>query len=214
MTHTPSADDARARFAAASEVHLHGALTDGVTLEPTDAATWERHSQALWKDATDRTPPLDLRLLADDDEQVRGADLMAAFTPPLQHRVLLRAGDEVIGAYWGMQETMQRYYMVNSVVRRDWQGRGVYRALLGRVVAAATDAGFREIYSRHRADNNAILVPKLKFGFAIAAFEVTPRYGLLVHLRYYPSPRMRAAFQYRIDGAGVDVLRAAGVPLP
>ena len=213
MSHTPSADAARARFATATATHLTGALTAEVQLESVETGQWEQHNQALWAGADDRVPAFDLRRLADDDANARGADLEALLPPPLSHRILLRAGAEVIGAYWGMQESWQRYYMVYSVVRRDWQGRGVYRALLPRVIAAATDAGFREIYSRHRADNNAVLVPKLKAGFAIAGFEVAPRFGLLVHLRYYPGAGMRALFQHRIDGAHADELRGRGLPI-
>ena len=211
MAHTPSADAGRARFVAATDAHLTGALCDGVTLEAVDLATWEQHNQALWDGASDRAPALDVRTAMTDDERAHAADLEAALTPTLSHRILLRAGDEIIGAYWGQQETSFRYYMVYSVVHRAWQGRGLYKALLARVIAAATASGFREIYSRHRADNNAILVPKLKLGFAISSFEITPRFGLLVHLRYYPSEGLRALFQHRVDGANAALLRERGV---
>lgn len=211
MAHTPSADAGRARFAAATDAHLTGALCDGVTLEAVDAATWEQHNQRLWDGASDRVPALDVRTAMTDDERAYAADLEAALVPTLSHRILLRAGDEIIGAYWGQQETSFRYYMIYSVVHRAWQGRGVYKALLARVVAAATASGFREIYSRHRADNNAILVPKLRAGFAISSFELTPRFGLLVHLRYYPSEGLRALFQHRVDGSNAGLLRERGV---
>lgn len=213
MDHVPSADDGRARFASATATHLTGALTPEVDLEPVDVATWERHNQALWDGADERPPAFDLRRVMTDDERARGADLEATLGPTLGHRVLLRAGAEVVGAYWGQQDTWQRYYMVYSVVRRDWQRRGLYRALLPRVVAAATAAGFREIYSRHRADNNAVLVPKLKAGFAIGGFEIAPRFGLLVHLRYYPGDGMRATFAHRVDGAHAAALRDRGLPV-
>ena len=214
MAHTPSAYAARVRFDAATATYLTGALTDDVTLEPVDRETWERHNQALWDGADDRHPAYDLRAVMTDDEQAAGMDLEALLPPTLTHRLLLRAGDKVIGAYWGHQESWQRYYMIYSVVRRDWQGRGVYTRLLRRVVAAATAAGFREIYSRHRADNNAILVPKLKLGFAIAAMEVSPRFGLLVHLRHYPAAGLRQLAEHRVDGSHAAALRDRGLPVP
>jgi GNAT superfamily N-acetyltransferase len=213
MPHTPSADAARARFATATTTHLCGPLTDAVRLELVDVATWEQHNRALWDDAGDRGPAFDLRLAMTEDEQARAMDLEAALTPTLSHRVLLYAGDQVIGAYWGMQESWQRYYMVYSVVRRAWQGRGIYTALLRRVLAAATEAGFREIYSRHGADNNAVLVPKLKAGFKLAAMEVAPRFGVLVHLRYFPGEGMRQLAEHRIDGRHAAALRARGLPI-
>jgi GNAT superfamily N-acetyltransferase len=214
MAHLPSADAAIARFHAATATHLTGALDDRVTLSSTDVATWDHHNQALWDQSSDRAPPYDLRLVLTDDERTHAADLEAVMPAPLAHRILLHAGDQVIGAYWGQQETWSRYYMVFSVVRHDWQGRGVYSALLRRVMAAATDAGFREIYSRHRADNNAILVPKLRAGFSIAAMEITPRFGLLVHLRRYTSAGLRQLAEHRIDGSHAAELRARGLPIP
>jgi GNAT superfamily N-acetyltransferase len=214
MADLPSPDAARARFAAATAKHLTGALIPGVELGEVATATWEQHNQRLWDGASDRAPAYDLRRVMTDDERARGADLEALWPAPLAHRILVSAGDEVIGAYWGMQETWQRYYMVYSVIHRDWQGRGLYKALLSRVMQAATDAGFREIYSRHRADNNAILVPKLKAGFTIAAMEVTPRFGLLVHLRYYTGLGMRLLAEHRVDGAHAPALRERGLPIP
>ncbi|MBK9032583.1 MAG: GNAT family N-acetyltransferase [Myxococcales bacterium] len=213
MAHTPSADAARARFEAATAAHLTGPLTDQIALASVDAATWEQHNQALWDGATDRAPACDLRQVMTDDERAHGADLEATLTPTLSHRVLLRAGAEVVGAFWGTQETWQRYYMVYSVVRRDWQGRGVYKALLARVLAAASASGFREIYSRHLADNNAVLVPKLKAGFTISGFEINARFGVLVHLRYFPGAGMRALAAHRVDGSHAAALRARGLPI-
>lgn len=214
MADLPSPDAARARFAAATVTHLTGTLVPGVELSEVATATWEQHNQGLWAGASDRAPAYDLRRVMTDEEQARGADLEALWPSPLSHRILLTAGEQVVGAYWGMQETWQRYYMVYSVVHRDWQGRGLYKALLARVVAAATDAGFREIYSRHGADNNAILVPKLKAGFTIAAMEVAPRFGLLVHLRYYPGHGMRLLASHRVDGGHAPALRERGLPIP
>lgn len=211
MSTAPSADAARARFDAATAAHLTGRLTDDVVLVPAPADDWDRHNRALWADATERARPFDLAALMSDEQRVHGAALDALWPAPLTHRILLRAGDDVIGAYWGTQDTWQRYYMVYSVVGRAWQRRGLYRALLARVIAAAGAAGFREIYSRHAADNNPVIIPKLQAGFVIAGFELTPRFGALVHLRYYLSDALRAAHAYRVDGSCADVVRAHGL---
>jgi hypothetical protein len=68
--------------------------------------------------------------------------------------------------------------------------------------------------SRHRADNNAVIVPKLRAGWVIAGFEVAPRFGLLVHLRRYLLDGFARAFAYRVDGGHAEALRAAGVKIP
>lgn len=214
MTTTDAVAEARARFEAAAEAHLTGPLVDGVRLQRVDAAAWARAHEGLWAQASERTHGLDLGALATDDERRAIAGLDAVLADELEHRVVLRAGDDVIGAYWGRQESFGRYYMVFTVVHPAWQRRGVYRALLARVMAAAAASGFREVYSRHRADNNAILVPKLKLGFAIAAMEVSPRFGLLVHLRHYPAAGLRQLAEHRVDGSHAAALRDRGLPVP
>ncbi|HVK77865.1 MAG TPA: GNAT family N-acetyltransferase [Kofleriaceae bacterium] len=208
-----SADDARARFAAATEAHLTAPLDDGIAIRHVDAAAWHAAADPIWAAASERTNVNPTRLIP-PEQLARGADLDAVLGPPLAHRLLLVAGDEVIGAYWGVQEPSSRYYMVNTAMRPEWQGRGLYRRLLPRIVAAATDAGFAEIWSRHRADNNQVLVPKLRAGFTIAAFEVSPRWGLLVHLRRYLREVNARMHTYRVDGSGAASLRADGLPLP
>ena len=207
-----AAEDGRRRFAEATARHLVGPLGAGVEVRACDAAAWREHADAMWRD--DERPDVETAPLFDAETRARVDDLDALVPAPLEHRVLLHAGDEVVGTYWGVQEAYGRYYMVNTIVRRDWRGRGLYRALLDRVVAAVRDAGFREMYSRHRADNNAVLVAKLKAGWSIAAFEVAPRYGLMVHLRRILVDGYDRLFRYRIDGAEADALRAAGVRIP
>jgi GNAT superfamily N-acetyltransferase len=127
--------------------------------------------------------------------------------------VLFRAGGDIIGGYWGAQDTEGRYAMIVTIVREDWRRHGVYSELLPRVVEAARESGFREIYSRHRADNNAILIPKLRAGFVIAGFEIAPRWGLTVHLRMYLVEAMRLLHEHRVDGEHAAELRTRGLPL-
>lgn len=207
-----SADDARARFAAATEEHLTGPLVAGVEIRAVDAARWHEVIDSMWTGTLDR-PGLDLAPLFTEEQRAAIADLDATISARMEHRLLFESDGEVVGGYWGQQETWGRYYMTVSVFRPDWRGRGLYTALLPRVVAAAAASGFREIYSRHRADNNAILVPKLRAGFAIAAFEVTPRWGLTVHLRRYLVDGLTLVHGHRIDGGHAAELRARGLKL-
>lgn len=207
-----SADDARARFAAATQLHLSEPLAEGVLIRSVDAAEWHRVVDAMWTGTLDR-PGLDLGPLFSPEQAAAVADLDASISPRMEHRLLFEAGGEVVGGYWGQQETWGRYYMTVTVFRPDWRGRGLYRALLPRVVAAAEAAGFREVYSRHRADNNAILVPKLRAGFVIAAFEVAPRWGLTVHLRRYLVDGLTLVHGYRTDGGFASELRERGMKL-
>ena len=47
------------------------------------------------------------------------------------------------------------------------------------------------------ATNSAVLVPKLKAGFIITAFEMSDVYGLLVHMSYFANPVRRKAMNFR-----------------
>lgn len=209
-----SAEDARARFADATRRHLTSPLADDVALQHVDGAAWHAAADALWEGTMDR-PGLALGPLFTPEEAAAIADLDSIVAGRLEHRLLLvDPAGAVVGAYWGQQETFGRYYMTVSVLAPAWRGRGLYRALLARVTAAVADAGFRELYSRHRADNNEILIPKLRAGWTIAAFEVTPRFGLLVHLRRYLVDAVRLVHEHRVDGAHAAELRARGLKLP
>jgi ribosomal protein S18 acetylase RimI-like enzyme len=206
-----SADDARRRFDAATALLL-APLPHGVVVRPCTPDEWDQHAKPWWR--ADARNAIDLATLYDDQQRASAADLDAVMATCLEHRVLLVAGDDVIGAYWGHQERHGRYYMVNSILDPAWRGRGVYTALLANVEAAARAAGFRELTSRHRADNNAVLVPKLRTGWVIAGFEISPRYGLLVALRKPLVETLGRLHAHRVDGSQAALLRAAGLPLP
>ena len=207
-----SAADAQTRFTTATTQHLTEPLADGVTIRHVGEAEWHAAVDAMWKETLDR-PGLELAPLFTPEQAAAFRDLDAIVGGRLQHRMLFDAGGETIGGYWGQQETFGRYYMTVSVFRPEWRGRGLYRALLERVTAAVAASGFREIYSRHRADNNAILVPKLRAGWVIAGFEVAPRWGLTVHLRTYLADGLALAHEYRVDGARVAELRERGLKI-
>ena len=208
-----SADDARRRFDDATAAHLLQPLPHGVEVVACTADEWKAVADVWWLD--NPRPDLDLASLYTTEQRDRIVDLDAVLgTAPLVHYVILRAGGEPIGSYAGQQEPFGRYYMFNSILRPDWRGRGVYRALLANIERTAAAAGFREMGSRHRADNNAVIVPKLRAGWTISAFEIAPRFGLLVHLRKYLIDGFTRAFGYRVDGGHAAALRADGVKIP
>jgi GNAT superfamily N-acetyltransferase len=208
-----AAAEARARFNTATSRHLTAPLAPGVAIRHVAEADWHSAVDSMWAGTLDR-PGLELAPLYRADEAEGFRNLDAIVSDRLHHRMLFEADGTTIGGYWGQQETFGRYYMTVSVFRPEWRGRGLYTALLTRIVAAATEAGFREMYSRHRADNNAILVPKLRAGWLIAGFEVAPRWGLTVHLRKYLVEGLTLVHEHRVDGAHVPALRARGLKLP
>ena len=206
-------DELRVRFAAATERHLTGPLVDGIELRHVGANEHRPYVEALWA-GLDVELNLELAPLIAAEESARHLALEALLGSRLEHHILMVAGDEIVGAFLGMQGERGVYNMLNTVIRAGHHCRGLYRAFLPRVVAAARDTGFREIVSRHGAANNAILVPKLKSGFVISGFELSPGHGVMVVLRLFLNDGIRQVFEYRVDGSHAEQLRAFGLKLP
>jgi GNAT superfamily N-acetyltransferase len=206
----PNADAGRARFDAAVAAHLTAPLAGGITLRHVTGPEIVAINERLWGEAA-RAPFGALDRMYTEEQRAHVADLGAVLGKPLAHRVVLLDGEDVIGGYLGQQSVLGRYHMVSSVVAPAYQGRGIYRELLARVVAAVRDSGFTEIHSWHRADNNAVIVPKLRAGFLIMGFEVTTRFGVLVQLRRYLVEDVELLHRYRVDGSFAEQLRSRGL---
>lgn len=106
-----------------------------------------------------------------------------------QYRLYLTAweNEKLVAWSWGFQISGMEFYMCNSAVFPEYRRKGVYTELMNKVVEKAQEDGFQEITSKHHADNNAVIIPKLKVGFVIKGFEINPRFGLMVNLVYYKS---------------------------
>jgi hypothetical protein len=63
--------------------------------------------------------------------------------------------------------------------------------------SSTQEAGFQVIRSSHQATNNAVIIPKLTFGFIIAGMEICDQYGTLVHLDYFTNERRRRVMDFR-----------------
>jgi hypothetical protein len=205
--------EVRARFADATQHHFAEPLPGGflVRAYPNDA--WEKVASEIRVEAFPRGETVNFGNVFSPEERENLAALASTIaTEPLEHRLVILEGERVVGTFWGMQEAFGRYYMISTAIRPSHQRRGIYSAFLQRLLVLLRDVGFREAYSRHHADNNAVLVPKLKAGFVIAAFEITANFGLLVHLRHPFNERLRAVLAYRVESTHLaPALRAAGV---
>jgi ribosomal protein S18 acetylase RimI-like enzyme len=96
--------------------------------------------------------------------------------------------NKLAGWSYGLQINSEEFYMCNSAVMPEYRRQKLYTEWMNLVVEKAFAEGFKEINSRHIADNNAVLIPKLKAGFVIKGFEINPRFGLLVNLVRYRNP--------------------------
>ena len=101
---------------------------------------------------------------------------------------------------WQLSMDASAFYMANSCVLESHRRRGLYQAMLERVLALTKEMGFQLVSSRHLAGNNPILIAKLKAGFQIAGLELSEVHGSLVRLRYFHNPVRREAYQVRTGG--------------
>jgi GNAT superfamily N-acetyltransferase len=128
---------------------------------------------------------------------------------PYRLSIALYCREEFVGWHFGWQETSDKFYMCNTAIFPEHRNRGIYSALLPHILSILQAEGFQLVTSRHHATNNAVIVPKLKAGFTISAFEISDRHGILVHLYYYFNPIRRKAMEVRAGHERPDdVMRA------
>lgn len=105
--------------------------------------------------------------------------------------------NKFVGWSWGFQQTSTTFYMCNSAILSKHRRKGLYTILMNEVVKRASDKGFLSIYSRHIITNNDIIIAKLKAGFKITTFELSERFGTMVHLTYFPQKIRKDVLDFR-----------------
>lgn len=93
-------------------------------------------------------------------------------------------GDSLVGWTLACQEGPSHLHMINSGVAPAERRNGVYSELVRMIIEHAKAGGYVAIQSRHAANNNAVIVAKLKLGFFVSGFEYSEVYGPLVRLTY------------------------------
>jgi len=116
----------------------------------------------------------------------------------------LKKGEEKIGWFKGEQKDKDCFSMSNTGIFPEHQGKGIYKAMLPKVLELLQEAGFQRVISYHQATNNSIIIPKLKAGFLITGFELSDEYGLLIKLTYYFNETRRKAIDYRVGRQKLD----------
>jgi RimJ/RimL family protein N-acetyltransferase len=114
---------------------------------------------------------------------------------------VVREGADPVALFSGRQQSGAAYLMTHAQVHPDHQGQGLYTEIVRRVIAYTGELGFERILSEHGVGNNAVLVPKLKLGFRIVAFEIEPAFGLTLRLAYFHDPEQLAAYAFRYGDA-------------
>jgi GNAT superfamily N-acetyltransferase len=138
------------------------------------------------------------------EEQTATARLRERMGTPFRLNSGIYHHQEFIGWSFGRQESAEKYYMVNTAILPQHQGKGIYSALLPRILSVLQHEGFQIVYSRHVATHNQVLVPKLKAGFVITGVELSDVFGVLVHLSYFFNPIRRKVLDVRVGQARPD----------
>jgi GNAT superfamily N-acetyltransferase len=122
--------------------------------------------------------------------EARGGD-------PLVDRWLVRDGERVVAVYRGEQLDGHTYSTSHASVHLDYRRRGIYRALIERVLEMTRELGFASVISNHAPGNNPAIIAKLALGFRIDRLEIDALHGPCLWLRYYHDPDELAAYEFR-----------------
>lgn len=152
----------------------------------------------------------DIQQVLSEKEKEQLQQHQQAFKNIERYFLVAKIDETIVGWSFGMQKSAEDFYMINSAVLTAYRQQGIYTQLMQHAVAFMTNKGFQRIYSRHKMSNNAILIPKLKFGFTITGFEVNDTFGNLVELSFYTNPQRRALLEVRM---GTRKLSAADLQL-
>lgn len=184
-------------------VNLREIEADGTALPLVGEYTWKLLSRASYRRDFDSS-----RKTVFGSGQVFVLPNPALFRPQA-HRIEYYIGvylkNEPIGWTFGFSgKVRSEVHMINTGVLPAHRGKGIYSALLNLVIGYLQTMDVTSIRSRHRADNNPILVPKLKAGFTISGMEISPRFGTMVNLVYYYNPLMRKMMAHRTGEQRLD----------
>jgi GNAT superfamily N-acetyltransferase len=142
-------------------------------------------------------PSVNTRLIYSDAEKASSEELNSLMGSPVSLNLGVFHGDTFIGWHCGDQRSREEFYMQNTGIFPEYQGRGIYTAMLKHIPEALAKIGFQVISSKHNATNNRVIIPKLKAGFIISGLEISDRFGTLVRLEYFTNPKRRALMDFR-----------------
>ena len=106
-------------------------------------------------------------------------------------------GEKLIGWTYASPEGASLLYMINSGVTPAERKNGIYSELARLVIEHARAKGYVAILSRHAANNNPVIIAKLKLGFLVSGFEYSEVYGPLVRLTFLLGKLRRTLYQDR-----------------
>jgi len=115
----------------------------------------------------------------------------------LVDRWLVYDGDRVAAVYRGEQLDGYTYMTGHAAVHLDHRRRGIYRAVIERVLETTRELGFTSVVSNHAPGNNPAIIAKLSLGFRIDRLELDALHGPSLWLRFFHDPDELAAYEFR-----------------
>ncbi len=155
---------------------------------------FKRHRAIVFEEDFD----FDIQQVLTDVEKTNRAEKIEKLKGAYRHFLVARCGGKFVGWSFGVQRAAEDLFMINSAVLPSYRRQGIYSQLLKTTIEKARAEGFQRIYSLHKMANNAILIPKLKFGFVITGFTVNDSFGTLVELSYYTNAERRKLLEVRM----------------
>ncbi len=136
-------------------------------------------------------------LLSEQERQARKRMIEAQGASPWVDYWCIRDGDRVAAMFLGRQQLEDVYLMDLSIVHPDDRRKGLYSALIQRLISYTQALGFHRILSSHAPSNNPVIIAKLKQGFRITGLELNAEVGPNLLLTYFHTPEQKRAYEYR-----------------
>jgi GNAT superfamily N-acetyltransferase len=159
----------------------------------------EREYWAAWEAAFGREGyPPEMYFSRGAEWQAR-ADRLAASRggDALSDHWLIYDGERVAAVYRGEQLDGHTYMTSHAAVHLDYRRRGIYRAVIERVLETTRALGFTSVVSNHAPGNNAAIIAKLSLGFRVDRLELDALHGPSLWLRFFHDPDELAAYEFR-----------------
>jgi ribosomal protein S18 acetylase RimI-like enzyme len=109
------------------------------------------------------------------DEASRRSQVSGLESQFPQLRIGAFIDNKLVGWSYSRGEENQ-LHMINSGILPEFRRRGIYSDLVKATITYADTHGFLKIISRHVPSNNAVIIPKLRLGFIVSAFEYSEIY--------------------------------------
>ena len=122
------------------------------------------------------------RLLTDVLAQEEATGVPVSATDAGALRIGCFRGETLVAWTYARPSGDRQLSMINSGVAAAERRCGIYSRLVGMVVQHAAARGDAAVASRHAANNNSVIIAKLKLGFFVSGFEYSEVYGPLVRL--------------------------------